>query len=215
MNITEPLLILGAGGQGKVVADSASAAGAKDIFFADAQYTAADSIGSWPVTETASLVTLRTRFSQLHIAVGAGGVRERLAIEALSLGFTLATVVHPSATVSKHAAVGAGCYIGPQAAVNIATVLGRCVIINTSASVDHDCVLGDFVHIAPGAHLAGNVSVGTRSWVGLGAVVRGGIRIGADATVGAGAAVVKDVADGVTVVGVPAMPLRTRSGGTT
>jgi acetyltransferase-like isoleucine patch superfamily enzyme len=83
--------------------------------------------------------------------------------------------------------------------------------VNTAASLDHDCVLGAFAHVAPGTHLAGSVVVGDGAFLGVGVSVIPGRRIGAWATVGAGAAVIHDVADRVTVVGVPARPLAPRS----
>ena len=199
-----PLLSLGAGGQGKVAGDTAAQAGEQHIVFADDAWPGLQSCSIWPVVGPASLAALRTLTDRLHIAVGVGALRERFANEALSLGFTLVTLKHPSAVVSPRASIAAGCYLGPLSCVNIDAVLGSCAIVNTSASVDHDCQIGAFTHIAPGAHLAGGVCVGTRSWVGLGASVRGGIQIGDDVMVGAGAAVVSNVADGLTVTGVPA-----------
>lgn len=79
--------------------------------------------------------------------------------------------------------------------------------MNTGCSVDHDCVLADFVHISPGARLAGGVAVGQCSWGGIGACVKQMINIGENVVVGAGAAVLSDVAEGMTVVGVPARAL--------
>ncbi len=201
------LLILGAGGQGKVVADAAALAGEARIEFVDDRYPALTSLSRWPVVAAPDLGALRARSSRLHIAIGDGATRERLARAALALGFELVTVRHPSAVVSPFASIGAGSYLGPLACVNIDAQLGLCTIVNTSASVDHDCEIADFCHVAPGAHLAGGVHVGTRSWIGLGAAVRGGQRIGCDVMVGAGAVVVKDVADGLMVAGVPARAL--------
>jgi acetyltransferase-like isoleucine patch superfamily enzyme len=64
--------------------------------------------------------------------------------------------------------------------------------------------VSEFVHIGPGAILCGNVKLGPHSFVGAGAVIRQGITVGKNAMIGAGAVVVKDVADNMTVVGVPA-----------
>ena len=77
---------------------------------------------------------------------------------------------------------------------------------------EYDCVLADGVHVSPGANLAGAVSVGVCSWVGIGASVKQCLLIGSNVVVGAGAAVVSDVADNLTVVGVPAKALVRRFG---
>jgi len=141
-------------------------------------------------------------------AVGENAVRQALSERARAAGLSLLGAVHPMASVSRGAALGAGVVICPGAVVVTGAVLGDGVIVNTGATVDHDARLGAFCHIAPGAHLAGRVTVGERAWVGIGASVRQGIRIGDEAVVGAGAAVVADVPDGATVAGVPARVLR-------
>ena len=65
-------------------------------------------------------------------------------------------------------------------------------------------VLGEHVHVAPGAMLGGGVRVGPLAHIGLCATVRDHVNIGPGATLGMGAVVVRDVAAGVTVMGVPA-----------
>ncbi|HYD00384.1 MAG TPA: acetyltransferase [Phycisphaerales bacterium] len=117
------------------------------------------------------------------------------------------TVVHPTAIVSPSALIGPGTFIGPGAIVHARARVGPHCIINTGAIVEHDCVLDENAHIAPGAVLAGGVKVGHDSLVGLGSRVLPQVRIGHLSVVGAGAVVLGDVADGVTVVGVPASPL--------
>jgi serine acetyltransferase len=69
-------------------------------------------------------------------------------------------------------------------------------------------VIGDFVNINPAATLCGSVTVGEGAYIGAGAVVKERISIGAWSTIGAGAAVVRDVPEGVTVVGVPARVIK-------
>ena len=66
--------------------------------------------------------------------------------------------------------------------------------------------LGDFAHVAPGATVCGFVTIGRASWIGAGAVVRDHLAIGAGVMVGAGAVVLRNVPDGLTVFGCPAIP---------
>ena len=147
--------------------------------------------------------------------VGFAGVRDnrprqRMFEEAVAKGLRPLTVVHPSAIVSRHAVIGAGCQIFPGAIVNAGAVLGAHVIVNSGAIVEHDCRVGDHAHVAPAACLAATVIVGERAHIGAGSTLRQGVTVGADAVVGAGAAVVNDVPSEHVVVGVPARQLMRR-----
>ena len=141
-----------------------------------------------------------------HLAVGDGVIRrriaERVARDLPALVFP--PVVHPLARLASNAAIGDGAFVAIGATVCADARIGRHAIVNTNASIDHDCVLGDFAFVGPTAALGGTVVVGPGAFIGLGAAVLPNLRIGSIAIVGAGAVVVKDVADGVTVTGVPA-----------
>ena len=130
--------------------------------------------------------------------------RQRIHEQVRRNGFVLARAVHPKAVVSVDAEIGEGPTIMAGAIVNVAARIGENVIINSGAIIEHDCVIADHVHVATGAHLSGGVIVHTGALIGIGAVIKQGITVGRDAVVGAGAVVIKDVADGATVVGVPA-----------
>jgi sugar O-acyltransferase (sialic acid O-acetyltransferase NeuD family) len=144
--------------------------------------------------------------------VGVGGVgdnrpRQRLFELGVAHGLQPLTVIHPAAVCSTRTVIGAGCQLLPGSIVNAGAKLGVNVVVNSGAIVEHDCEIGDHAHVATGARMASTVRVGERVHIGAGATVRQRITIEADAVVGAGAVVVKDVASGLTVVGVPAHPL--------
>lgn len=204
------LLILGAGGHGKVVAETAEAAGGfGPVRFLDTDYARLDGSLRWPVGDPDEYAKPSAEFAAAVVAIGHAERRLALLDALHQAGFELPVICHPTAWVSSSARLGAGTVVFAQAAIQADARLGRGVIVNTSASVDHDCVLGDGAHICPGAHLAGNVTVGEGSWLGIGCAVKQGVRIGKGVTVGAGAAVIADVADGLTVAGCPARPIGT------
>ena len=200
------LLIVGAGGHGRVVADAASAMGSwRRVAFLDDRFPNLKQVDDWAVLDVCSGASrLRNGFSDLCVAIGDNRRRVELLRGYADLGFRLAVVRHPAAFVSGLAEVGPGSVVFAQAAINIGARLGTGCIVNTGATIDHDCILEDGVHVSPGAHLGGDVRVGLYSWIGVGASVRHQASIGASVTVGAGGAVVDDVTDGSTVIGVPA-----------
>ena len=122
-----------------------------------------------------------------------------------------ATVVHASAWVSESAQLSSGAVVLGGAQVNTGARLGAHAVVNTGAIVEHDVTLGAYVMVAPGAAIGGGAKIGDGSYVGLGARIRDHIALGARALVGMGAVVTADVADDVTVVGVPARPLTRRA----
>ena len=203
------LIILGGGGHGRVVADTARRTGRwEHILFLDDAPDRTRAESDFAVLGTCKdLDQVLRPGDECVVAIGDNGQRRAMLDQVDQHAVPLAVIVDPSASVSADASLGPGTVILPQCAVNIGAELGRGCIVNTGASVDHDCRLGDCIHVAPGAHLGGDVSVGDLSWIGIGASIRHGIRVGARVMIGAGAAVVSNVATGSTVVGVPARPL--------
>jgi sugar O-acyltransferase (sialic acid O-acetyltransferase NeuD family) len=200
------LAILGASGHGKVIADAAALL-EWDITLFDDKWDAGATVGPWRIAGTlADLMSRPSDFDGVVVAIGDNEMRWQRQNELASRGALMVSIIHPSAVVSPHARLGEGTVILANAVLNPFAHVGRAVILNTGCSVDHDCELADAVHVSPGARLGGNVRVGTGTWIGIGAAIKHGVSIGARSRIGAGAAVINDVADGLTVVGVPAKP---------
>ena len=200
------LLILGAGGHGRVVADAALAAGQWSRVFACDRDPARSHGDLLPGVMLMPLAQAMAVGVPVHVAIGKPAHRER-ECDALQAG-RLATVVHPSATVSRNATLAEGCFIAAQAVVAPGASLGRSVIVNHGAVVDHDVQVGDFAHIAPRAALGGGVCVGRRVLIGAGASVLPGIRIADDVVVGAGAVIIEHLDLPGVYAGVPARRLK-------
>lgn len=205
-----PLLVLGAGGHGKVVADAARSAGwTLAGFLDDAPHLDGTEIWGLGVFALARLRKDQSGLLSAAVALGVGdnAARERAHARLLAEGFRVVSVVHATAAVSPSAVLGEGTVVMANASINPDARLGRGCIVNTGAVVEHDCRLGDFVHLSPNAALGGTVTIGARTHLGLGSVVLPGTSIGRDVRVGAGAAVIRDAGDSLTLVGVPARPI--------
>lgn len=197
----EPVAVLGAGGHAKVVIATLRSAGVPVAMVLDDEpATWGGSVMGVPVR--GAMIEAATLARRAVIAVGSNAARARIAAALPAVEW--ATAVHPSAVIAEGVRLGPGTVVFAGTVIQPDAVLGVHVIVNTGASIDHDCVIGDCVHLAPGVRLAGDVTVERGAFLGIGSVVIPGRRIGADAVVGAGAVVVRDVAAGVTVVGVPA-----------
>lgn len=206
------IVIVGAGGQGKIVADILRAAeplgGMHGVGFVDD--------GLWP--DGARVMHLpvlggvdalpHIEHDAVVVAIGDNAVRAAVSLALEARGERIVTVQHPSASVSAEVELGPGCMVSAGAVITPCVRIGRGVLVNTNASIDHDSLVGDFAHIGPGAVSGGRVTIGARALVGLGASVMSGCRVGDDAVVGAGAVVTRDVPDAVVVVGVPARVVR-------
>ncbi|MDT3232535.1 acetyltransferase [Pseudomonas sp. rhizo25] len=201
------LAIVGAGGHGKVVADTAECCGWDVVEFFEDAWSGREMNGAWRIAgDTSTLLNHLSEYEGVLVAIGDNKVRHAKLAELAGAGAQLVSLIHPDATISRYAAIGIGSVVFAGVVVNADTQVGPGAILNTGCSIDHDCTLGDAVHISPGARLAGTVRVGSMSWIGIGACVRQSLQIGSLVMVGAGAVVVADIADSQTVVGVPAKP---------
>ena len=213
--MSAPLLLWGASDHAGVVIDALRAGGHGDPVALLDDITPGAPARRFGVRIVGSIAALGTGFdphaARIHIAIGDCAARVRLALEAAALGFEFATVVHPHATLSATATIGAGSFVASGAVVGPQARVGAHCIVNTRASVDHDCALGEGVHVAPGAVLGGHVRVGSGAWIGLGASVRDHLTIGERALIGVGAVVVRDIPADVVAYGCPARTVRPRA----
>ena len=203
MNSNKKLIIIGAGGHGRVCAEAASLSGYSEIAFLDDR-----KVEGLPVIGTLNDIEKYTGEYCFFVAIGDNSLRKKILKNVKELGGELASIIHPFSSVSKSAEIGEGTVIMAGAVINPGARICRGVIVNTCSSVDHDCVLKDFCHIGVGAHLAGTVIVGETSFVGAGTAVINNITIGDGVTIGAGAAVVKNLTETGTYVGVPARKIK-------
>ena len=141
------LILLGAGGYGRTVADVAAQTGQFDeIFFLDDNSTTPDVIG-----RCAEFARFRGEQTAFYPAFGNNESRLKWLYRLQEAGCAIPTIIHPMAYVSPSAQVEPGTVILPHAVVNTNCVVKAGCIVNCGAIVDHGCVLEEGVHICLGA----------------------------------------------------------------
>jgi len=198
------IALVGAGGHAKVVLDTLQAAGQTvDRVYDDNPDLQGKDFCGIPVVGPIDQLQ-ECPGQKAIIAIGDCRKRRELA-ETYDCHWI--TAIHPNAYVAPSAEVGAGSLIAAGAVVQAAATVGDHVIVNTGATVDHDCHIDDFAHLCPGTNLGGNVTVGSETMCGLGSRLLPGVTVGTGAMIGAGSVVNRPVADGSTVLGIPARPV--------
>lgn len=163
----QQILIVGAGGHGRSVAESVQAGGVYEVAgFLDDAYPNTTSVWEYPVLgTTADLAVIAPRFGAAIVAIGNNRVREELHGRLAQEGIVLATVIHPKAIVSPRAVVGHGTAIMAGAVVGTEAFLGEGVIVNCGATVDHHCKVGDYSHLGVNACMAGGSILERGAWM--------------------------------------------------
>lgn len=197
------LMIIGANGHGKVVADIALKMNKwQHIEFLDKNNQFSDCLGFMVKLHTDDYSEYINEYDFI-VAIGNNAVRKNVLSGLDAVGATVATLVHPDAVIATDVIILNGTVVMAGVVINSSSKIGRGCIINTSSSLDHDIIIEDYVHVSPGAHLAGSVHVGKGSWIGIGSIISNNLTICNDCIIGAGGVVLKDIVETGTYVGVP------------
>lgn len=213
-DIREKVVILGAGGHAKVVAECIDAQKYdivgildKDTKMVGAYINGIPIIGSDESPE----LWLQNGITGCIIGighVGNYGLRKKLYEKYKNAGFHMIKAIHPGSLVSKNAIISDGTVVMPGTVINANAMIGNNVIINTGSVIEHDVVVHDGVHIAPGSIISGGSEIGENTLIGARSVVIQMKKIGKNTIIGAGTVVIKDIPDGVVAVGNPARIVR-------
>lgn len=197
--------IVGAGGFGRDTLDAALACGIEVNGFLDDK-EAGSTVRGQPVLAPDA----PSNPAAFVVAVADPAVRAVLVERMVSAGHEPLSIVDPRAVVGPETVIGPGAVILATAFISSGVEIGAHVQVCYGASIGHDSRVAPCVTVLPGATIGGAVVLDTGVLVGANSTVLPGLTAGAGATIGAGAVVTCDVASGVTVVGVPARPLRSQ-----
>lgn len=175
------LIVVGAGGHGRSVAEAALASGEFELAgFLDDAFPSLKKVWDFSVLGTTADISRSREFGEAAIVgIGNNDLREAIFAQLLAAGFELATVLHPKAVVSPSAGLGVGCTIMAGAIIGTEAQLGKGVIVNCGAVVDHHCLIEDFGHLGVHAAMAGGSLLGRGAWMQAGSAVGCGVKIGA------------------------------------
>lgn len=167
------LLIIGAGGYGKVVAETAELEGKwDDIAFLDDK---GDTVLSYRIIgKSNEYERFKVEYEHAIVCLGDNEKRMYLIHMILKAGYKVPVIIHPKAWVSKYSDIGAGCVILAGSVINTGTKIGRGCIVNINSCIDHDCTVSDGVHVCSGAVVRSMCNIGSLSYIGAGSTVKSG-----------------------------------------
>lgn len=203
--MSESVIIIGASGHGKVIADIVIKSGDKVVGFLDDNIEKGTLVSG---IEVLGSVPDYVKWKNCSFVIGIGNpyTREKIHDRMLVNWYT---AIHPTAVISSlDVEIGDGTVVMANAVINSNAKIGKHCIINTAAVVEHDNVLADYVHISPNVTLAGVVRVGKSTHIGAGSCTKQVLYIAPDCVIGAGSVIVKDITESGTYVGAPARKIR-------
>lgn len=198
------LLIIGASGHGKVVADIAIKMNRwREITFLDDDEKLKSVMGIKVLGKTTEIHKYINDYD-IFVGIGNNDTRKMIQMKLEEQNASIPVLIHPNSIIGMDVEIGKGTVVMAGTVINPSVKVGKGCIINTASTIDHDSVIDDFVHISPGVHLAGMVKIGEKSWLGIGSTVINNINIVGECTIGAGSVVVKDITKSGTYIGIPA-----------
>lgn len=200
------VVIIGAGGHAKVIADIILKSGDKVIGFLDDNQKIGTQVLDYKVI--GNINDIANINKNYYYVIGIGDSKSRYEIYNKYRNIKYYTAVHPSAVIAKDVIIGTGTVIMANAVINNCTCIGDFCIINTACVIEHNSIIGNFVHISPTSTLSGTVKVCDFVHIGTGTKVKNNININKKCIIGVGSVIIKDIDEEGIYVGVPAKKIK-------
>ena len=179
----EKLLLVGAGGFGRVVLEHASQH-YDCVFLDDGDTKIVDGV---PVIgSTADMEKYFPEYKLLLVTIGNNALREKLYRCAKAIGYTFPSIIHPSAYISSYAHIGNGCVILNNAVIQNHARCGDGCILNPGVELHHDSSIGSYCLIYTNSVVRSLTHVGDRVWIGSNATVSTSAVVPDDTKIGDG-----------------------------
>ncbi len=164
----DKLLLVGAGGFGRVVLEHASQI--YDCAFVD-DGDSAEVDGVPVIGKIGDIDSLYPEYRFLLVTIGNNALRERVYKKAEEIGYTFPNIIVPTAYISPHAHIGVGNVILNNAVVQNNARMGDGCILNPGVELHHDSSIGSNVLIYTNSAVRSLAHIGDRVWVGSTATV--------------------------------------------
>ena len=164
--VMKSLLILGAGGFGHMIQETAKLLGYEKAVFLDDAVRDPDVVG-----KCCDYESFLGQYDTAVAALGDNNMRLHWTEKLMEAGYDVPAIIHPSAVVSPSASVGKGSFIMQKAIVNTHTVVEHGVLINSGAVVDHDSYVERGAHIGLGSVVKANCRIASKVKVEAGEVI--------------------------------------------
>jgi sugar O-acyltransferase (sialic acid O-acetyltransferase NeuD family) len=200
MSTKEQIVLFGAGGHARVVADAVKTQGRYIISaVVDPGKAGTEFQGMKVQADEKDLAP-----NNFIVALGDNLLRRKVFCQLEESGWAPVVVQHSSAIVASDAKIASGTVLFARSIVNPNSTIGKNCIINSGAIVEHDCHIESHAHIATGACLAGTVKIGEGTLIGVGCSILPNLSIGSWSILGGGSVAISDVPANSTAAGVPA-----------
>ena len=178
----EKLLLVGAGGFGRVVSEHARKL--YDCAFADDGYEAGMTICDIPVVgHVSDIEKLFTTYHHLIVAIGNNGFREKVYDQAKKIGYHFPNITCDSVYISPYAKVGWGCVFLNNVVIQNGSTVGNGVLLNPGVEIHHGCDVNDYALIYTNSVVRTYAKVGKRVRIGSNVTISNEIIVPDDADI--------------------------------
>ena len=205
------LLILGAGGNSKVIAETyMSSINHGNIKYLDDNYANIKNNSNTIIGPLSKIYEkeIKNKFSKAIISISDPKIRMYWLDILERENYDIKPIIHKNSFVSKTAKIDNGSVIYAKACIQTEAKIGRGVFINTNSCIEHNSIIGNGVHICPGTNIGGHVNIGYCSWIGIGSSIIQDIKIGENVMIGAGSVVTTNIPNNSLAVGSPAKVIK-------
>ena len=203
------LIIIGVTGDGKNVAEITEDIGDEWNllgYLDDDPNKQGVEINGYPVLGTVEDIN---KYKNCYFIVTMGTLNKKRVVNRLGISINnYATIIHPSARVSKYVNIGKGSVVYPGVTIMVNVQIGKHTFIASQTNIGHDTIICDYVSISSSAAMAGNIKIGEGCFIGLNASIKDGVTVGKWSIIGMGSVVIHDVPAYHVVAGNPARVIR-------